>query len=126
MDTKHAIELVGGGFEIAGVIVLVMGTLFAFTVYITSLLRRGNTSTAYPALRRDVGKAILMGLELLVAADIVRSVAIDPTFASVGVLGLIVLVRTFLSWSLEVEINGSWPWQRSRLQEPVPSDTDEH
>ncbi len=125
MDIKHTVELVGGGFEVAGVIVLVIGTLFAFTVYLTSLLRRGNTPIAYHALRRGVGKAILMGLELLVAADIVRSVAIDPTFASVGVLGLIVLVRTFLSWSLEVEINGTWPWQRSRLREPAPSDTDE-
>ena len=69
---------------------------------------------AYHDLRRDLGKAILVGLELLVAADIIRSVAIDPTFATVGVLGLIVLIRTFLSWSLEVEVNGRWLWQSSR------------
>ena len=125
MDIKHAIELVGVGFEGAGVMALVVGTLLAFTVYVSSLLRPGNTSTAYDALRRDLGKAILIGLELLVAADIVRSVALDATFASVGVLGLIVLVRTFLSWSLEVEIEGRWPWQRARLPTPAPADPDE-
>jgi uncharacterized membrane protein len=125
MDIKQIIELVGVGFEGAGVMALVIGTLFAFTVYVSSLLRPGNTSAAYQVLRRDVGKAILIGLELLVAADIVRSVALDATFASVGVLGLIVLVRTFLSWSLEVEINGTWPWQRTRLSAPAPTETDE-
>jgi uncharacterized membrane protein len=66
----------------------------------------------------------VLGLELLVAADIINSVAISPTFASVGVLGLIVLVRTFLSWVLEVEINGEWPWQRLRFhwsEQPDPN-----
>jgi uncharacterized membrane protein len=125
MDIKHTIELIGVGFEGAGVMALVVGTLLAFTVYVSSLLRPGNTSTAYQALRRDLGKAILIGLELLVAADIVRSVALDATFVSVGVLGLIVLVRTFLSWSLEVEINGTWPWQRARLPTPAHSETNE-
>jgi uncharacterized membrane protein len=76
--------------------------------------RRREVPTAYSELRRDLGKAILVGLELLVAADIISSVAINPTFATVGVLGLIVLIRTFLSWSLEVEVNGRWPWQSSR------------
>jgi uncharacterized membrane protein len=71
-------------------------------------------SVAYHDLRRDLGKAILVGLELLVAADIIRSVALDPTFATICVLGLIVVVRTFLSWSLELEVNGRWPWQSSR------------
>lgn len=126
MDIKQAMELVGVGFEGAGVMALVIGTLLAFTIYVSSLLRPGNTpgnaSTAYQALRRHLGKAILIGLELLVAADIVRSVALNATFASVGVLGLIVLVRTFLSWSLEVEINGTWPWQRARLPTPAPDE----
>lgn len=123
MDIKQTIELVGVGFEGVGVMVLVIGTLIAFTVYISSLFRLGKTSTAYQALRRDLGKAILTGLELLVAADIVRSVVLDATFASVGVLGLIVLVRTFLSWSLEVEINGTWPGPRARLSTPDPTET---
>ncbi len=100
MDIKHSIELIGFAFELAGVAVL------------------GH-------LRLYMGRSIVVGLELLIAADIVRSVAIDPTFTSVGVLALIVLVRTFLSWSLEVEINGEWPWQRSRLHKGEPANKDE-
>jgi uncharacterized membrane protein len=125
MEIKQTIELVGVGFEVAGVMALVIGTLLAFTVYVGTLLRPGDTSTAYQVLRRNVGKAILIGLELLVAADIVRSVALDATFVSVGVLGLLVLVRTFLSWALEVEIIGTWPWQHARLPTPAPRETDE-
>jgi|SRR5579883_3134144 uncharacterized membrane protein len=125
MDMKQIIELISGSFEMAGIIVLVVGTLSAFTAYVTSLLRQRSTPMVYHALRQAVGKAILMGLELLVAADIVRTVAIDPTFLTVGVLGLIVLVRTFLSWSLEVEINGIWPWRRSSLQQSVPPASDQ-
>ena len=66
----------------------------------------------YSRFRRVLGRAILIGLELLVAADIIRTVAVTPTIESVSVLGLIVLIRTFLSWSLEVEISGRWPWQK--------------
>lgn len=124
MESRQIIELVGGCFEIAGVVVLVIGTLFAFAAFVTGLLRQGTTPSIYQALRRNVGKAILMGLELLVAADIVRTVAIDPTFVTVGVLGLIVLIRTFLSWSLEVEINGAWPWQHARAPQPPSVDRD--
>lgn len=125
MDKKQIIELISSSFEFAGVIVLVVGTVFAFIAYVTSLSRQRSRSTAYHALRRDVGKAILMGLELLVAADIVSTVAIDPTFVTVGVLGLIVLVRTFLSWSLEVEVNGEWPWRRSLSRQSAPTDSDQ-
>ena len=122
---KQIIELISASFEVAGVIVLVVGTLSAFTAYVSSLLRQGSTPTAYHALRQAVGKAILMGLELLVAADIIRTVAIDPTFLTVGVLGLIVLVRTFLSWSLELEIHGKWPWQRPSAREAASPDAGE-
>ncbi len=115
MDIKHTIELIGIAFELAGVAVLVIGSLIAFVRSIVSLIRLRDGPAAYRHLRLYLGRSIVVGLELLIAADIVRSVAIDPTFASVGVLGLIVLVRTFLSWSLEVEINGEWPWQRSRF-----------
>ena len=113
MGSKQIIEFIGSSFEVIGVMVLVIGTLFAFTVFVTSLIRQGMIPPIYQALRRDMGKAILMGLELLVAADIIRTVAIDPTFVTAGVLGLIVLIRTFLSWSLEVEITGRWPWHHS-------------
>ena len=113
MDFKQAADVVGTGFQVVGITVLVIGALLAFALYLKAVRRR-ETPTAYSGLRRDLGKAILVGLELLVASDIIRSVAIDPTFATIGVLGLIVLIRTFLSWSLEVEVNGRWPWQSSR------------
>jgi uncharacterized membrane protein len=111
MDFKHVVDLFGIGFELAGVVVLVIGALQSLMTYLIAFFRQRDAPIAFDDLRQKVGKSILLGLELLVAADIIRSVAIDPTFASVGVLGLIVVVRTFLSWSLEVEINGKWPWQ---------------
>jgi len=125
MDIKYTIELIGSAFELAGVAVLVIGSVLAFVRSIVSLIRLRDGPAAYRHLRLYLGRSIVVGLELLIAADIVRSVAIDPTFTSVGVLALIVLVRTFLSWSLEVEINGEWPWQRSRLHKGEPANKDE-
>lgn len=112
MYFKDIIEAIVAIFEIGGVIALISGAFFALVKYIGALFRRReDASAAYRQLRQGLGRAILIGLEFLVAADIIRSIAIDPTFTSVGVLGLIIVVRTFLSWSLEVEINGRWPWQ---------------
>ena len=125
MDIKHTIELIGSAFELAGVAALVIGSILAFVRSIVSLIRLRNGPVAYRHLRLYLGRSIVVGLELLIAADIIRSVAIDPTFTSVGVLGLIVLVRTFLSWTLEVEINGEWPWQRYRLHKGEPANKDE-
>ncbi len=125
MDIKHTIELIVSAFELAGVAVLVVGSLIAFVRFIVYLIRFHDAPTAYRHLRLYLGRSIVVGLEILIAADIIRSVVIDPTFTSVGVLGLLVLVRTFLSWSLEVEINGEWPWQRSRLHKGEPSDVNE-
>jgi uncharacterized membrane protein len=83
--------------------------------YVVQLLRRrvGDEEDAYRHTRRGIGRAVLLGLELLVAGDIIRTVAISPTFESVGVLAGIVLVRTFLSFTLELEINARWPWQHA-------------
>jgi uncharacterized membrane protein len=125
MEYRQALELAGTGFELVGVGALVIGSLLSLGVYVAALIHRRDTSVAYRNLRRNLGKAILVGVELLVAADIIRSVAIDPTLISVSVLGLIVLVRTFLSWSLEVEINGEWPWQRFRSHKDLPTDPEE-
>src|SRR5262245_20357141 len=112
MDTRHGIELVELGFELLGTAVLVIGSAVAFARFIATLLREGTGSRSYQTLREGLGRAILLGLEFLVAADIIRSVALELTLQSVGVLGLLVLVRTFLSWSLEIEITGALPWQR--------------
>ena len=122
MEFRQLVELAVTSFDVAGVGILVIGAVAAFIIYVIDLMRHVDGSQAYRDLRRDLGKAILIGLEFLVAADIIRSVAVDPTFASIGVLGLIVLIRTFLSWSLEVEINGSWPWQRARSGSDAPAD----
>jgi uncharacterized membrane protein len=114
VDIQHPVDLAVGVFEVAGVVVLLAGAVLALVLAAAILLRRLPASDAYRVVRESMGKAILLSLELLVAADIIRSVVLEPTFASIGVLGLLVLIRTFLSWSLEVEIEGMWPWQRTR------------
>jgi uncharacterized membrane protein len=125
MDIKHTIELIVSAFELAGVAILVVGAIVAFGRFLYFLIRFRDTSAAYRHLRLYLGRSIVVGLEILIAADIIRSVVIDPTFMSVGVLGLLVLVRTFLSWALEVEINGEWPWQHTRLHKGEPPGANE-
>ena len=108
------VELLGRAFELGGLIALLIGAIGAVVGYLRALRATPDQrSLAYRQLRKTLGRAILVGLELLVAGDIIRTVTIQPTFQSVGVLGLIVVVRTFLSWSLEVEVNGQWPWRRA-------------
>ena len=102
-------------FEVAGIAVIVAGALVALGLLLFwRLAGRSRDPEADPVttFRRALGRSILVGLEFLVAADIIRTVAVDPTMESVLVLGLIVLIRTFLSFSLEVEIDGRWPWQK--------------
>ena len=89
-------------------------TAFQNSILHARTSRGVDAALRYQRYREDLGRAILVGLEVLVAADIVRSVALDPTLAGVGVLALLVVVRTFLSWSLSVELEGEWPWQRGK------------
>jgi len=105
-------EPVADLIELVGVAVIVGGAVAATAAFIAQL-RSAGFDEGYRLYRRNLGRAILLGLELLVAGDIINTVAVDPTFRTVGVLGLIVLIRTFLSVSLEVEIEGRWPWARS-------------
>lgn len=119
MEFQQTVEFFATGFEAAGVGALVVGAAVALATFVAAFVHSRRVpdvsmTAAYRDLRRGLGRAILLGLELLVAADIIRSVAVEPTLVSVGVLGLIVLIRTFLSWSLEVEITGRWPWQGGR------------
>ena len=111
MDLMHLIEGVTRIVELAGIAVILVGAIVAAVLYAVAL-RRTRPGLAFAALRSNLGRSILLGLELLVAADIINTVAIEPTLDSVLVLGAIVLIRTFLSFSLEVEIEGRWPWQR--------------
>ena len=123
-------EWVVNGFEIAGVAVLVVGSLLAL-VSAVAVLRRGGRRAAYQRARQNVGRAILLGLEILIIADIVLTITVDRTFDSALTLGLIVLVRTFLSFSLEIELEGSLPWRRGStgsgrpLQPASSTDQDE-
>src|SRR5690349_24950337 len=104
-------EMTTRAVEIAGVSIILAGALAATVRFLVQWLRAG-LSGAYREYREHLGRAILLGLEFLVAGDIINTVAVDPTFRSVGVLAGIVAIRTFLSFSLEVEIDGRWPWNR--------------
>ena len=105
------IELVGRLVDAAGVAVIALGIALVAVLAAIRVSRREDG--VYTGFRQQLGRAILLGLELLVAADIIRTVAVTPTLESVTVLGVIVLVRTFLSFSLEVELTGRWPWQQA-------------
>jgi uncharacterized membrane protein len=106
---REFVEMAGNAAEIAGVALIMGGLVFASG---RSLLSASAADARYERYRRDLGRAILVGLEVLVAADIVRTVAFTPTMDSVAVLAMIVAIRTFLSWSLALELDGRWPWQR--------------
>lgn len=112
---KNPGDLIAGGMEMVGVGIIVLGAIAATAAF---LVRRDalSWSDAYRSYRANLGRAILLGLEFLVAADIIGTVAVTPSLVSVGVLGIIVIIRTFLSFSLEVEINGHWPWERKRIE----------
>ncbi|MEL4318389.1 DUF1622 domain-containing protein [Leifsonia sp. YIM 134122] len=110
MESSATIQIVGEIVDILGVAAIVIGVVYAILDAGIRGLRR--LSPVYTRFRRVLGRAILLGLELLVAADIIKTVAVEPTLESVSVLALIVLIRTFLSWSLELEISGRWPWQK--------------
>ncbi|WP_162462781.1 DUF1622 domain-containing protein [Mycolicibacterium sp. CBMA 234] len=116
MVTFEIIETIGKVIDAVGVAVIVGGALIALAA--TVLRMRGSEGGAYDAFRRQLGRSILLGLEFLVAADIIRTVAVTPTAQSVAVLAGIVAIRTFLSFSLQVEMTGSWPWQRQPQPEP--------
>jgi uncharacterized membrane protein len=114
-ETLHALWLlISKALEAAGVAVVVAGALATTVLFVWQSFQQGSISAAFTQYRRSFGKAILLGLEFLVAADIVGTVAIGPTLQDLSVLGLLVLIRTFLSFSLEVEITGRWPWQTDK------------
>ncbi len=114
---KLGMETLATALELFGVAVIIAGVLFATFVFIRDL--RGETrKSAYDSYRANLGRGILLGLELLVGADIIATVTAPLTFHSVGLLGLIVIIRTFLSFSLETEIEGVWPWRRR--SSPMP------
>lgn len=107
-EFKSVMESLGELIDGAGVAVVVVGTAYALGCY----LRRWHEEEAYRLLRQQLAKAILLGLEFLIAGDIIRTVAVDPTLMNASVLAVIVLIRTFLSTTLQLEVEGRWPWQK--------------
>ena len=104
------INLVGNGIEIFGVLVIVLGICWSTFHFVS----RRTAEQNYDTYKIRIGRSLLLGLEVLVAADIVKTIALDLTFASLGLLAGLVLIRTFLSWTLVLEIEGRWPWQRGK------------
>jgi uncharacterized membrane protein len=115
VDFEESMELVVKAFEVAGVAILAIGSLIAL-VRATAALLGGDRRSAYEQARQDVGRAVLLGLEVLIIADIVQTITVDPTLESGLNLAIIVLVRTFLSFSLEIELEGDVPWHRHRRE----------
>lgn len=109
------VSTVATGVEVIGVGLLVVAAAAATAVMIRDW-RTGPFGRAYKSYRRNLGRGILLGLEFLVIADIIGTVAVHPTFYNLGVLGLIVLIRTFLSFSLEIEIEGRVPWKEAAAE----------
>lgn len=119
MTAMQIVEHVGTAIDVIGVTAIVVGAVFAAGAAVGRLLCKSGD--AYRVFRQQLGRSILLGLEFLVAADIIRTVAVDPSLQSVGVLAGIVLIRTFLSFSLELEITGRWPWQKEPANPATPS-----
>jgi uncharacterized membrane protein len=103
-------------FELAGVAILIVGSVIALVVYLLQLVRGTNRLRAFTALRAQLGRSILLGLEVLVVADIVRTIVVAPTLQSALTLGVIVLVRVTLSFAIDVEVDGVAPWRKAGLK----------
>jgi len=107
---RELMDWIGTAVDGIGVLLIVVGALIATWRFL--FRRQKGPINSYSIYRQDLGRAILLGLEFLVAGDIIRTVVVSPTLDNVVVLGLIVLIRTFLSMALQLEVEGRWPWQR--------------
>ncbi|HKH50912.1 MAG TPA: DUF1622 domain-containing protein [Mycobacterium sp.] len=118
MHLETFFERATQAFEVLGVLSMVVGFLFAFVLAVVAWKRTGNGSRAFKTLRDSLGGAILLGLELLVAADIVKTVTSTPSLTDAAVLGMIVLIRTVLSITIEIEVDGVAPWRKALTTGP--------
>jgi uncharacterized membrane protein len=116
IGTAHAVTRV---VELTGIAIIAFGAFATLVLFLYRLATGADREQAIGNFRSSLGRAILLGLEFLVAADIINTVAVEPTLLSVAVLAGIVVIRTFLSFSLETEIEGRWPWQRGNRQRKV-------
>ncbi|WP_018603720.1 DUF1622 domain-containing protein [Mycobacterium sp. 155] len=118
MRVTEFFEQTTTAFEVLGVLSMVLGFLFAFVLALRTWRRSGDGGRAFKTLRDSLGGAILLGLELLVAADIVKTVTATPSLTDAAVLGMIVLIRTVLSISIEIEVDGVAPWRKALTTGP--------
>lgn len=107
-------DTLGALISFAGVLTILMGTTFAVGLFVKKRFQGVSLLENYHSLRRNLGRGILLGLEFLVAGDIIRSVTGNPTLQSVIVLAVIVVIRSFLGITFEMEIDGRWPWQKAK------------
>jgi uncharacterized membrane protein len=108
---KELVEGAATGLELLAIVIVVAVILLATIVYVSRIFAREADMSTYQNYRTGVARALLLGLEILVAADVIRTVALEPTMHNVLILGVLVVIRTFLGWSLVVEIEERWPWQ---------------
>lgn len=113
-EWKLIVEWMTIAIELLAIAIIFVAIVVASIQYLVTRFLRRASEDAYHGYRVTLGKALLVGLEILVAADVIRTVALEPSFENVAVLGLLVVIRTFLGWSLVVEIEGRWPWQPVR------------
>jgi uncharacterized membrane protein len=111
MTFEQVMEWAAKAFEIVGVAILVVGGAWAFIETIVARLRGGERGSAFVTVRRTLGRAILLGLEFLVVADIIRTIVVEPTLSSALSLGIIVVVRVLLSFAIDIEVDGRVPWR---------------
>ena len=116
MDFKELISIAGYAIESIGVLVIVIGSAISSVRFFTNY-RQEPEGAAYGALRRQLGRSIILGLEFLIAGDIIHTVIVADTLTNVTILGLIILIRTFLSFTLHFEVEGRWPWQQAKPEE---------
>ena len=112
-NVREWIEMSSEGIQALAVVIIVVSIVFGFGRYVLQLAKRSPSS--YSAYKRLLGRSLMLALEILVAADVIRTVLLDLTAQGLEILGALVVVRTFLSWSLVVELEGHWPWQSSRV-----------
>lgn len=109
---REAFETIGLAVEALGVLAVLVAAAFALAAYLAALFRRRPGEDPYPHFRRRLGRGILIGLELMIAGDIIRTVVVTPSLPALAALAIVVLLRILLAWTLFLETEGRWPWQR--------------
>ncbi len=113
MGFKEIISVAGYAVETVGVLVIIVGSAIASIRFLIKF-RKEPEGSAYKSYRRKLGRSIILGLEFLIAGDIIRTVIVEYTLSNVTILGIIILIRTFLSFTLHLEVEGQWPWQQEK------------